>query len=545
MKANNNTGIFNASVLSILIAIFLLSVAIRLPNINRPLSANYEWVTAHALITNTIWQEDGIARHHFNPVYSYANPNNYNIPAPSGIQDEEGRYYYISFPPFAFIFPYLVFQTLGIDANVLPLQILNIILHFFCALILYYLINNLYNSSSNKIFVPGILGFCIYTFNPANMWYHSNVYFSDTLVQIFFIATVYCFSQFIATENKYNKNWLIGVSIFLFLTTYTEWLGVFLGFSVFIYGAWLIRSNNKAGSLLLITATMGTGLALLLTVVQYSSINGFDAFIDGILGRYAQRNGHSGHAYFYSLEGHIFLANKYLRNFFPTLLVLVSSLFVYLIFKRDKFKFKPTERALILTTLLPVIMHHGVFFEFTVQHDFSLLKSSVFLTLLIAGLYNRGERLLASLNVNIAKVSIRIFCFLLVALSIHFYYSHTIDDDINLGKSLGETINSYSNDDEVVFILSERGLGNLVYGEDPHFFTAPQLQYYARRNIKACSNMDRVLEHLKTYKRDKGIVFILEKDSITEYKRVRVTPDLDRFTPELIYESKNLPAIQN
>ncbi len=160
-------------------------------------------------------------------------------------------------------------------------------------------------------------------------------------------------------------------------------------------------------------------------------------------------------------------------------------------------------------------------------------------------MYSRGERLLGPVNANLVKIAIRTFCFLLVALSVHFYYSHTIEDDINLGKSLGETIKSYSNDDEVVFILSERGLGNLVYGEDPHFFTAPQLQYYASRNIKACSNMDRVLEHLKTYNKDKGIVFILDKGSLTEYKRVRVIPDLDRFTPELIYESKNLPAIQH
>lgn len=530
---------------SILLTVFILSVLIRLPNIDRPLSANYEWVTAHALITNTIWQDDGIARHNFNPVYTYANPNDYNIPAPSGIQDSDGRYYYISFPPFAFIFPYLVFKVVGADVSVLSLQLLNIILHFLCALMLYYLIDNLYNSKRVNIFIPGLLGFCIYTFNPANMWYHSNVYFSDTLVQVFFIATIYCFFRLYTSEYN-DKTWpLIGLSVFLFLTTYTEWIGAFLGFTLFLYALWLIRSDKKNGLSLLIATTVATGSALLLTVIQYSSISGFETFLDGILGRYSQRNGHSGHAYFYSLEGHLFLLNKYLRNFFPTFLVLISSVFIYLIFKKERFTLKPEEKSLLFISLLPVLFHHGVFFEFTVQHDFSLLKSSVFLVILIAALYSRSEESVGITGSRPLQISIRFFCFLLVGLSIHFYYSHTIKDDINLGKSLGQTINTHSNDDEVVFVLSENGLGNLIYGEDPHFFTAPQLQYYAGRNIKASSSMDRVLEHLKTYNKEKGIIFILEKGSFSEYKRVRVLSNFDTSSTEMVYESKILSPIEN
>ena len=120
----------------------ILSVLVRLPKIGRPLSEHHEWLTATSILHIQIWYENGIGRYHFAPVLSFNNKadkyiNNW---ASEGMVDKEGNYYYTSYPPFAFIFPYFIFKFLHIYPTHTGLQIFNMILQCLCSIFLFLLI---------------------------------------------------------------------------------------------------------------------------------------------------------------------------------------------------------------------------------------------------------------------------------------------------------------------------------------------------------------------------------------------------------------------
>ena len=56
-----------------LLLIFLVSIIIRIPNLNRPISKHHEFCTAVALRIIQIWDEVGISTYDFNPVMTYPN----------------------------------------------------------------------------------------------------------------------------------------------------------------------------------------------------------------------------------------------------------------------------------------------------------------------------------------------------------------------------------------------------------------------------------------------------------------------------------------
>ena len=152
--------------------LFIISVIVRLPTINRPLALHYEWGMAHILITLQIWEENGISNYNFNPVYTF---NNYGDKFSSNIgrlPDENKNHYYTSYPPFAFYFPFFIFKILGIYPDLLPLKILNLILHLFTSILIYTIISKICNKPVyGIIFYPALISAFIYIFLPVNLWY--------------------------------------------------------------------------------------------------------------------------------------------------------------------------------------------------------------------------------------------------------------------------------------------------------------------------------------------------------------------------------------
>lgn len=296
--------------LSIYIILFLFasSVFLRIPHIDRPLSVRYEWVTAHTLVTLGIWMEEGIIEHNFNPIYTFSNPNDHFIKCPiSGVSDEEGNYYYVSYPPFSFILPFLIFKTSGLSINPLNLQIFNIFVHFGCSILIFLLIQGIYDSKSGNY--AALAGSSIYIFATTNLWYHTNVYFADILVQFFFLTSLILYIRCYESKKSNTTSMLFFLSL-LFMT-YTEWLGFLLAGVLFIHSFFFLR-NRKIASII----TLSTLIGMLAIVAQYSSIAGIEDYISTLLDRYSERSGNSGQVSIFDPAAHLKLANIYLRNFF-------------------------------------------------------------------------------------------------------------------------------------------------------------------------------------------------------------------------------------
>ena len=109
--------------MAILLLLFAVSIAIRLPYLNHPLGG-HQWLTAQTLVIHSIWYERGIAACGFNPIVTFELPADKNILSPMGrMGSPAGDRCFISQPPLGYISPYLVQTSLGLRPDVLPLQV--------------------------------------------------------------------------------------------------------------------------------------------------------------------------------------------------------------------------------------------------------------------------------------------------------------------------------------------------------------------------------------------------------------------------------------
>ena len=510
-----------------LLGLFAISIAVRSPHINRPLSTNYEWVTAHTLVTLQIWQEEGMLTHGMRPIYTYSNPNDHYIKCPiSGISDDAGNYYYVSYPPFAFILPHLVFKTFGVTPNVIALQSLNLLLHFLCVVFLYLLIGNLLPSDSKRyaISVPALIGAAIYIFSPLPLWHHANVYFADILVQLFFIAGLYLSHRILfAPGNQANIRLALLLFATLFLMAYTEWIGFLFGICL-ASTALLFRKHTARSMQVIWLAFFALLLSGLLTLFQYSTISGIGDFIDIVLNRYSERSGHLGKNEFYQLNAHYYLMQVYLRNYFPQFVIIAFLGLIVWIVKPKRPMLGAPEKAILLLALLPALLHHTILFEFTLVHDMALVKTCVFMSLLSGILLY----LILSAKITQEGIAFRIVPHFVIvsmlAFSVFLYHAHVIEPEGFSFEELGEQIKTSTGPEDTVFFKTTRTLGDFLIEAPENFVIAPQIQYYAGRCIQVVPDTAAAKAHLEKYNKPQGVIFTIEnmRYKIEEMKRISV-----------------------
>ncbi len=103
-----------------------------------------------------IWREDGLLKHYGAQIMNYPGEANKYINNESlGYFDSNGDDYYESYPPFAYMFPYLIFTVINIYYNQYGIQfkkknitcvLLFYYLSFCCVFALYLFISTLYFS---------------------------------------------------------------------------------------------------------------------------------------------------------------------------------------------------------------------------------------------------------------------------------------------------------------------------------------------------------------------------------------------------------------
>src|SRR5205807_2188990 len=174
----------------------------------------------------------------------------------------------VSYPPLAYIVPYIALKAFGVHINVLPLQIFSLLLHYLCAWFIYLLVSLLVRQKSSRYAgLCGIVAASIYIFSPSTLWYHSNVYMSEMFVQPLFILGIYFYLK-IQLSKTTPLALLVGLGIVTLLMVYTEWLGVLFAFAVFVHGAY--RWRNPKMRWLMLVVLVASALAFILTLAHYS-----------------------------------------------------------------------------------------------------------------------------------------------------------------------------------------------------------------------------------------------------------------------------------
>ena len=501
---------YSTSKCGILILLFGISVLVRLPNINRPLGAHYEWVSAHILITQQIWYEEGPLKHYFVPAMTYSGAANRNISNDARMKNSNGQWYYTSGPPFVWIAPYLFFRLIGVYPDVLPLQIFCLIVHFVCALLIYLLVKELISKSSIRSWeISAFVASAVYLFTPASLWFHCNVYSGVFLNIIFIIAGAHLFVRFLDDESGIGH--YIKMGVLSFLMFYTGYFGVFFFSVMGLYA--IIYCDKKAAFKLICSISVGAFLGVMLFLIQYSTIDGFRSIVEYLFGRYlfvsgtAQTTDKGLHVY--DLHAWWRVLNHYEKAYGHILLFLLVLSVISISLGQGSLRIKlaRTDRrwiAVALITVVPVLMEHVVLFNYTSVHGFSvmpmLVAISIFVSLSLNSLISKlaMTRNKCDLYGNIASI-LTVFS-LVVVVSIG-EYRHQNSNGHGLYKAIGENIAKAAKTDEVVF-LDAGGLFLNTHGD-----IIPHIVFYAHRNVAAWHDQKTAKELIASNGMSRGILF--------------------------------------
>jgi len=171
-----------------------------------------------------------------------------------------------------------------------------------------------------------------------------------------------------------------------FLMIYTEWIGVFFSSVIFIYCLFDWRDKKKRIILALISISGLIAVALM--TLQYSRIDGLANLLHYFRFRYLARSGYEGNGVesIFALHSWKRLFANYIVSAFLDLLLFIILLLRFSGVNIFRFSLKNIvadrkEQLFWGLCLLPIAIHHLAFFSFSAIHDFSVLKSVVFLSL--------------------------------------------------------------------------------------------------------------------------------------------------------------------
>jgi len=498
----------------LLVSIFVVTVVVRLPVLNKPLSHPREWLSATVLRHLQIWHAEGIASAHFAPIMTYAGAANKNIPnQASALVDLGGNYYYISFPPLAYYVPYVLFETLRIYPDVFPLQVFNLLLHFVSGIFVYLAIKTLLNSE-HQTSIPAIIGFVAYIFSPQTLWLQANVYMSDIFVQVIFTTSIYFILRCVKHDlSRLMEYVALGVLVFFFC--YAEWLGVMFAGSLVLFG-WLNRGKPWARPFQL-SALIGASAAVALTVWQYSQIAGFRAFITASEQQYLLRSGLGAQPELnfhpWNLLGWLFIVTYlflgYAANFaFVTIWGVWGR-------KGGWLSITPEMKsALIFSSIVPPLLHHLLFFNFTADHEFSTLKDAPIIAV-AAGLvtWRLWQKIEGNGSSPIPRLALVASVFLFCVIAVAQY--QPLEGPSSSGyKAIGDYIARNSSTDEIIFAKYR----------EPSSRPLPQMVLYAHRNVALWHDEAEARELARRNGVNRIVIFVIDgpENSVVEVRRINL-----------------------
>jgi len=375
------------------LGVILLSLSFRAQWIFTTDIFDYEWHSSTVVRYLEIWEQKGGLSGLFVPSVTYEGEANQNINNHSSIQigrlgysDANGDFYYVSYPPFAYIAPYAFFKLLFIEPNIIGVRVFNLLVQFATAGVIALLLLQI--TKRREI---ALLGFSLYVFLPVSLYVHGTTYMSDMLVQLpFALAGLFFYNFLSATNKRLKKRYLLLLGASLFFAVYTEWLGVFM--CAFMGGYALVhwfKKGTYARELFLVSAGAGS-LAIALTVLQYASVADLRTFVAVMSDRYL--NGYDSTETVSPLASQIGAIVANYVKWHGVAILSIIILYGGLILARLRgFTVSKHVRAyehlgpVLFFFTVCVVLHHTVFLDWTAYqvHFYSLLKSALLIALVL------------------------------------------------------------------------------------------------------------------------------------------------------------------
>jgi len=470
--------------LGVLVVLFVLSILLRLPNLNRPLAGGHEWITAHTLIVLDIWNDSGMGKFYYSPTITWQNPGdkgisweNYRL-----LKDQQDNYYHTSYPPLGYYLPYAVFKIAGVAPNPLGLELFNLALGGISAALIYLTVRRLYRSEASVAWVTAGWATISYMFTPAVLWFQCNTYFLDMLMQPLFLLFILCGATLLETDSavKYRWWWLAGVV--LGLMAFTEWIALFCYAT--LVGLFILQKKwwPHWRGLLLLGAAVFLAFAMVLLIL--TGLTGLSEAVHFLLAKYLCQSGLSQTNSYDTLKSVYHFGQSYLHYFFGLILWLATLFVLWLKTRPARPLCTRTEANLLMLSAAPVFMHHAALFGFTLGNDYSSLKAAPFFCFLLAIFFKRLWQQGSALR-RISLVAMGTAA-MLVSIAMYYHLFNPRLQDTAL-RDLGQSIAKIAGTNDVICL------------QTPVSCIEPQISFYARRSILYYKNDRQVLEHLNHY----------------------------------------------
>jgi hypothetical protein len=511
-----------AAFLSVIV-LFVASLLIRIPFLNRPLDGEHDWLTLHTLLTVSIWNTTGLQASHYSLVMTWPNAADrfisYFDPRAT-VQDAQGNSYFIAFPPFAFLLAFGFLKLFHLQPSAIWLKCINLALLAPATVCLYLLLQRLF--APDRLPVGrwlSVLGVALFLFDRSVLLSLGNLYFPLILIVPIWIVSVYVYCSLQDSEHVRFAGFA-GFFALVFVMCYCDWLG-YAAAGTFVLGAVFrkpLRRTNVWLAAVCIAAPLTAGT---LTVMQYASIGGLRAFVAALAFRLQDRAGLTAHSdqglTLWSRHAYQNIASLYVQQHMALLLMIWGLGCIWLLSSRRLSLSTWTNQAkrLVFLFSLPVIADHVLLVNHTAIHNYANLKSTPVLTVLFVLLLSDAIRPLgagaqAPESWGIIERSwarrasvLTVFVCLLSAKS----YLEVRNDLRKDSSRLGGEIHAMTKRDEVIF-LEKR------YPDD---YVTPNLIYFSGRNIQMIADDRQATAFLREHNERQGIVLhaTLEGDLVS------------------------------
>lgn len=465
-----------------LLIAFAISLVVRWPLLDRPLSAHHEYCTAFTLVALTNWWEDGFATHHGMPSGGWIREGEALYPAgPEHRNERAVGLYYFSHPPLAYDLPYVLFVLTNTAPNAAGLQWMNMFFHLLTAIGLYHAVR--LAAGPERPQAP-LFASVLYLFTPATLWFHGNAYMSDMFVQVPWVWQLVFAQRILRAEARPSAGVWAGFIITLLLTLYTSWLGVFALISVVLVAFLRWRMDRRAPIASIIGgATLAFAAAFGLTAWRYLQVIDAGALFAHFQSRFAVRGSFGAGIDLPSLLKQITV--NYRISYLPLIILLLGLPLVRWRRGNGPGRALPHLKLFVALAGLPVLLDHLLLLQYA-EHDFAALKAAP----VLCGLAGVG---LVGLQLRWRWAMLMVTCLAGVA---YFYRTNPIPGHdggrYQMELELGQFIAENAAPDELVF-----GVG---------IITEPQVTWYAHRNVLGVADEEAARVMLKQHGLSQGVV---------------------------------------
>jgi hypothetical protein len=491
--------------LAAVLVLALVSVAVRLPYLDRPLSDRHDWITAQSLIALEILQAQGLRAHAFSIPQTYPGEANRQI-MNAGIRliDSRGIGYYTSFPPFSIIFPHLVFKYLDIPVSVASLQGFNLVLHALASCCLFLLLRRMGRGAAGAN-LAALAGAAVFQLFPLNLWYLGHTYSWDTFWHFLWVPWLWLALDFAVADDAPRPTQAALLGVCTFALAYSEFIGAICAATL---AAILLARGWRRNLWAIVALGAGIALPLALTVAQYSWLAGPKALEDALVYAFKERSflmsGPKARPQMIEMGSSsplVVMARGYADWYLPLagFTVMLAAVAAWLQRRRTGrlFRLERPEWCLLVLVAAPILIHHAILAQWTARHAYSMVKTSLLVAVLVALAVRRlapagpGRPWLQAAAVT-----------LLAGVLVHGVLVYTNDlvrsPDPGRFARLGAEIAARLDADHVAFTHS------VVY-------ITPQVVYYAKRNLQPVANLAEAKAWLVSHQRRAGTFFEVDR----------------------------------